>query len=667
MSSANNDSSDSGLSPLAQLEQAAAESGTLFGSHLQRLLDSDSTPWVNSELNLAKWLDVLSEEDADPHAEAAAELYIMLSRGLHVLPQGFNLAPQYVRNYRSALEAAVDVSAELQRLRQKGFLLTFDEARQRFPSLAGLDRPTTINAMGCVIKFSAGKRKIRITLDCSAPRGGKRSLNSNIDPPPTHLSSVRQAMAAIDQLSQSSSEEVFGFKLDICDAFLQLACSEESVQYLGVEWMGEVLVYVRTPFGLSHLPSKFQTVSCAITRAVLRRCQKIGIATGPAPGYDHQQRWASLADLPSSDSSSSSTLTPSVKRQRRGAPELHLMQYLDDFAGWCSSLRVANKAYLVFQILCRELGVPLQANPLKTAPPCQLLEFLGVVFSLTDMSVSLSLERVSKMLDTLDCIGVADTVFFRDMQSILGVLVFASCVIPAAKPYMRRMFDLLRSCGARPSSVHRVTITNEIRHDIECWRTILSLLNGSAIVGTISSPYIGVELYTDASLGGWGVYFGGRTLMGAWPSHWLAHMRAAGNWEAHINFLEAVALLFGLRMVLPLCAGRGRLICRIDNSAVCGMLHKLSSRSAICLTVMKEITLLLTVYGCEAIPQWIATEDNSASDALSRDHLGYDWRGIIAKWNAIQPDATWWHHLPPTRPDLLPLLYQERWRDPFDS
>ena len=42
--------------------------------------------------------------------------------------------------------------------------------------------------------------------------------------------------------------------------------------------------------------------------------------------------------------------------------ELHLMQYLDDFAGWASSRSVADEAYLVFKILCRELGVKLHAR-----------------------------------------------------------------------------------------------------------------------------------------------------------------------------------------------------------------------------------------------------------------------------------------------------------------
>ena len=343
------------------------------------------------------------------------------------------------------------------------------------------------------------------------------------------------------------------------------------------------------------------------------------------------------------------------------------MQYLDDFAGWASSRTVADKAYLVFQIVCRELGVKLQDNPLKTTPPTQVLEFLGVVFTLVDgdMHVSLSVERVTKLLETLTSINLARDVSVKELQSVLGVMVFCATVIGAAKPYMRRMFNELRSLGPRPFSWQRVTVTPDMRHDIATITSILRLLNGTAIMGTISSPYIGVELYTDASLGGWGVYFGGRVLMGAWPAHWRARMREAGDWECSIDLLEAVGLLYGLRMALPLCSGRGRLICHIDNEAVCGMLHKLSSPSPTCLAVMKEITLLLVVYDCEAIPRWLASAENEAADALSRDHLGYDWRGIVAKWNATGPDATHWFPLPPVRPDLLPLLHQERWRDPF--
>eukprot|EP01047_Picozoa_sp_COSAG01_P085484 COSAG01_NODE_18802_length_1052_cov_1.344176_1_plen_176_part_10 len=137
----------------------------------------------------------------------------------------------------------------------------------------------------------------------------------------------------------------------------------------------------------------------------------------------------------------------------------------------------------------------------------------------------------------------------------------------------------------------------------------------------------------------------------------MQRIGVTGGFEAHINFLEAVACLFGLRMALPYC--RGRVRCFIDNQAVVGMLHRLTSRCSLCLPVIKEITLLLSVHGCEAIPIWLESAANTAADALSRDHLGYDWRGIIAEWNAHHPDTTHWHQYDIERPDLLRKNYKQ--------
>ena len=52
---------------------------------------------------------------------------------------------------------------------------------------------------------------------------------------------------------------------------LQNPCAEESVNHLGIEWKGEVYVYVRMPFGVSSAPAAQQTLLCALMRAVMRR------------------------------------------------------------------------------------------------------------------------------------------------------------------------------------------------------------------------------------------------------------------------------------------------------------------------------------------------------------------------------------------------------------
>ncbi len=144
-------------------------------------------------------------------------------------------------------------------------------------------------AMGCVIKQSAGRRKVRITLDASAPHDGT-SLNARIECPPTKLASVRQARAGLAELT-ADGDEVWMFTADLVDAYLQNPCAEESVNHLGIEWKGEVYVYVRMPFGVSSAPAAQQTLLCALMRAAMRRWTRAGIVCGSMPGYDHHQDW----------------------------------------------------------------------------------------------------------------------------------------------------------------------------------------------------------------------------------------------------------------------------------------------------------------------------------------------------------------------------------------
>ena len=147
------------VAEVLDLEQEIMQDGSEFGRALRDVLQ-DALPIVRSDLNLAGWLRVLSEETDRGHCQSAAELYLRLSRGWLVLPAGTVVEPQWTRNYQSALEAEQDVTAEISRLHQKGFLLTFAEAQQRFPSLRQQSRPDVVLAMGCVIKQSAKTRTV---------------------------------------------------------------------------------------------------------------------------------------------------------------------------------------------------------------------------------------------------------------------------------------------------------------------------------------------------------------------------------------------------------------------------------------------------------------------------------------------------------------------------
>ena len=185
-----------------QAELDFSADGSLFGNALAHVLQG-ALPIVRSGLDLVRWLHMLAEENTAINATAAAVLYLRISRGWQILPQGTKMELQWTRNYASAtdVERTAFVNTELSRLQSDGFLLTLEQAQLLFPSLRGLDRPNVVNAMGCVLKVSAGALKTRLVLDCSAPHG--RSLNDIMDIPPTRLASVQQARAGPQRINKS--------------------------------------------------------------------------------------------------------------------------------------------------------------------------------------------------------------------------------------------------------------------------------------------------------------------------------------------------------------------------------------------------------------------------------------------------------------------------------
>ena len=275
-----------------QAELDFGADGSLFGNALAHVLQG-ALPIVRSGLDLVRWLHMLAEENTAINATAAAVLYLRISRGWQILPQGTKMELQWTRNYASAtdVERTAFVNTELSRLQSDGFLLTLEQAQLLFPSLRGLDRPNVVNAMGCVLKVSAGALKTRLVLDCSAPHG--RSLNDIMDIPPTRLASVQQARAGLASMGQHPHPTVHQFKLDLKDAFLQNPNSAQSTALLGIEWQGQLYVYRCMPFGAASAPAAQQTLSCALARGVLRRWERAGLVVGPAPGYDHYQEWPS--------------------------------------------------------------------------------------------------------------------------------------------------------------------------------------------------------------------------------------------------------------------------------------------------------------------------------------------------------------------------------------
>ena len=146
----------------------------------------------------------------------------------------------------------------------------------------------------------------------------------------------------------------------------------------------------------------------------MRRWSNAGIDIGAVPGFDLRQARPDVGDM-----------------------KAYFFAYLDDFFGIGFQTKAeADTAYDIFIATAAELGLQLQYDEAKTVPATQMTDFLGVIFCSRTLTLSLSAERIAKMLVTLRAIKATDTITVEDLQKIVGVLMFACIVFSLCRPFL---------------------------------------------------------------------------------------------------------------------------------------------------------------------------------------------------------------------------------------
>ena len=622
------------LAALEAAEQAVIDSCSPFGLRLQELtLEHADWPFISGCLNIPSWLRVASE-DEDP---AAANVYFTLSRGFAVLPPELaqSFPPVCTNNYGSSSDHESAVDAEIERLLSKRFIAPWADVLAEL-GLPPDTEPTAILAIGAVLR----KGKIRIVIDGSAPRGF--SVNDAIDPPPTVLPNIFMAMAAM-------TKNGYGWKADFTDAFLHHALHPSSLPLCVVRWRGKLYCYKRLGFGFKSGPSQQQSTTLLVVRALHRRLHAAGMSAASTPGLDHQY--------------------PRVSAARPGSHQLNAaLAFLDDVGGFNASLPAAWFSFTHYLVLCEELSLGVAFKPGKTDGPTQLLHFLGFDCDFVAMTVSLHEQRIIDLRKTLRRIATSSYVTVRDLASLVGVLVFCSVVIRIGKVHYRALIDAVTALGPRVRMTAAVRVGAALLDSIAMWHQLLSLLNARSARAPILRPTVPGEATTDASLSGWAWEGMGVFEHDSWPSDWAGRLgRALADSPALAEGLRRIficecelwAVVFLVRKLAPRCVS-SRLVVRVDNQPVVSMLNRMSTRSAACLPLLKEIAWICATFDLELDVRWIDTKPNLIADTLSRkfdrDHNPALYVKVVHDYlSGPASDPRWlsWPVQRPARPELL--------------
>ena len=600
-----------------ELRVLAARHQPAFCDRLAELLEEFAfLPLVRSGNRLHQWLDALAE---DPEPEAAG-LYLTLRCGFFLLPHGTEHPRFFGRNYGSCAAARTEIDTEIARLLDKRILGTWEAvAAEQGHNIDDLDM---IMSLGVVLK----RGKTRLVVDASRPEGDGRSLNSAAELPPTRLANIFMAMRAFSRTGRF-------WLADMEDAFHQTSLAADSTRLAGIRWRGVTYVYRRSFFGFAPAPAMQQTLAVALCRITTRRLRRRGLACGDPVGWN--QCWASAhPDAPTCDQRGETAAEQDMGRgpaaynrpPLAGSDSLvTVLAYLDDFWGGTSGRpEAAAFSFMHFLSICEDLGVRLKTS--KMAPPATEGLFLGIHCSLPDMSISLGADRVIELSGRLRALLAESTVTIGELMSVVGVLVFCSVVIPAARCFYRRLLDALKADGARQRRYLRLPWTPGMREDVSTWMAVLDRYNGRPVSRGVSDPIFRHAGYSDASFSGFGWHLDGTVLFDrdTWPASWADRIGMhSAHHDIYIVELELWGALLMLRAIIPLAGARdgrsgGRLRVFNDNQSVVGMLSKLTTTSRRCLPLIKEIVGLLVVFGVSLVVSWVDTVSNRHADLLSR-------------------------------------------------
>ncbi|KAK7103605.1 hypothetical protein V1264_018473 [Littorina saxatilis] len=283
---------------------------------------------------------------------------------------------------------------------------------------------------------------------------------------------------------------------------------------------------------------------------------------------------------------------------------IRLKAYLDDWLilhqdqGSCS----AHTQIVLHQ--ANELGFSINQAKSELIPS-QTFTYLGMTFDTVRWSVRPSQKRVDKLQKLLKSLMSQQQAPVRVSISARTDGIYGH-TRPLGQSTQRPFQAALRSAWDTASQGWQVSVPIQdwIQQTTQQWlQTWIS--QGVAI----APPPPEEDLFTDASLSGWGAH--------------LAHHAASGKWtlaqaNSHINVLELEAVAHGLQSFLPLATGK-HVRLHTDNTTVAAYINRQGgSRSPTLSTRTCQILMWGQQHQITLSAQYLPGKLNVLADSLSR-------------------------------------------------
>ena len=418
-----------------------------------------------------------------------------------------------------------------------------------------------VSPLGVAVGKYSGKK--RLIVDLSSPHDDLRhvSINDLLDKDSCSLTYVRidDAINAIKKCGKGALLT----KHDISNAFKVIPIRPDQWPYFCVKWDKKFYVFVRLVFGCRSSPCIFDTLSQAICWIA-------------STNYGVETIFHLLDDFLSVDSPDACT---------------------------------GERTMAILSLVFNRLKIPLAKH--KCIGPATCLEYLGIILDSIKMEARLPLEKVQRILEFIDFFIEKRHCTKREILQLLGHFNFASRVILPGRSFVSHLLNIAVSVR----DLHqKVKLDEHCFEDLLMWRKFLQDWNGvSLFYEKDFTTNFDMQLFSDASLIGFGSIFGTQWLYSTWPTQ----LPAIADGDLSMAFRElypivAAAIVWGkywkTKRILFMC----------DNQATVRIIQKARSRCLAIMRLMRTLTWTAAVNNFHFSARFLPGSTNLAADSLSR-------------------------------------------------
>ena len=462
-----------------------------------------------------------------------------------------------LRNHKGARDFSAFVDGYLKREVKNGRILG-PFIRPPFENFA-------VSPLNTVPKSDSDER--RVIVDLSWPIGS--SVNDGIDgelylgePSDLHFPTIDDIVTLIHQAGAGC----FIYKRDLKTAYRQFPVDPGDWQYLGYFWNGRYY---------------FDTTLCMGQKTSALGCQR----STRAVVFIHTCRGYSCT------------------------------VYLDDFIGIEPISRAWASYYDLLKLMV-ELG--LRENAVKAHPPSQRQVCLGILFDTVNMTISVTDERLTEIRELLAVWSDKSVASKREIQALLGKLMFVSKCVRQSRIFVNRILTVLRSLKR---DFYKYKLSIDFKRDLVWWRTFISVYNGVSILPGDRWSAPDAVLATDACLTGCGAICGKSYFHSEFPE--VIKLQ-----ELHIHNLELLTVVVALRLWHNELAGN-RVLIYCDNSPSVFALNSGRTSDSFSASCLRELWFWCCMSQVEIRAVHLPGRENRLPDFLSRWHLDIKYQKLF--------------------------------------